>query len=235
MTTNTPIDMLQIKIEKAKKNLSEDTLKAIANVDWKNVIINMRQRRGFTFEQIEALELETELLLSGLLNPEEYPDELEKKMKLSKPQINDLVKELNELIFEKIREEFVKITENKKDTTEDDLYKAEVENLAKEEPVKKEGPVNTFEGNQPKAFEMLKVPNVTPNNIDKTKSEPVKEKKEELHPMISSKVSEPYKAPAKKTEYSLDDLPKKTQGNSPNLKQKEGQSPKVDPYREIPE
>lgn len=73
------IDLLQIKIEQAKAQLPEDTQNAISAVDWKAVILGMRGKRGYSFEQLGDLEIETELLLCGLLNPENYSKELEKE------------------------------------------------------------------------------------------------------------------------------------------------------------
>ena len=108
------IDLLQIKIEKAKAQLPENTLNAIAAVPWQAEILKMRETKGYSFEQLGDLELETELLLCGLLTPENYPKELENKMKISKAAANELVNEMNNLVFKKIREELVKNTERKK-------------------------------------------------------------------------------------------------------------------------
>lgn len=126
-----PIDLLQIKIEKAKKELPEETLRSIEAVDWKKTILDMRQKKGYSFEQLENLETETELLLCGLLNPADYPKELETRMGLQKPQVNELINELNESIFKKIREEFIKITEKKetREETPKPLYKPQLPNL----------------------------------------------------------------------------------------------------------
>ena len=89
------VDLLQIKIEKAKGELPEETLNAISAVDWKAVILGMRTSKGYNFEQLGDLELETELLLCGLLSPEDYPKELEKRMRLSRMAANELVNEMN--------------------------------------------------------------------------------------------------------------------------------------------
>ena len=75
-------DLLQIKIEKAKAQLSDDTLNAINAVDWKAVILSIRETKGYSFEQLGDLETETELLLCGLLSPENYSKELENRMHL---------------------------------------------------------------------------------------------------------------------------------------------------------
>src|SRR3989338_1245460 len=102
------IDLLQIKIENAKKELSEDTVNAIAVVDWRAAILGMRQKHGYNFEQLGNLELETELVLCGLLRPEDYSKELENRMQISKIAANELVSEMNDLVFKKIREELIK-------------------------------------------------------------------------------------------------------------------------------
>src|SRR3989339_153420 len=100
-------DLLQIKIEKAKAELPEDTQNAINAVDWKAVIFSMREKRGYSFEQLGDLEIETELLLCGLLGPENYSKELEKRMRLSKAEVNDLVREMNDRVFAKIKENLI--------------------------------------------------------------------------------------------------------------------------------
>ena len=107
-----PIDLLQIKIEKAKTELPEDTRNAINAVDWKAVVLGMREKRGYSFEQLDNLEIETELVLCGLLNPENYSKEVEKRLGLQKTEVNDLVKEMNNLVFAKIKENLIKIIEN---------------------------------------------------------------------------------------------------------------------------
>ena len=112
------IDLLQAKIDKAKLQLPEETRDAIANVDWKAAILGMRAKKGYTFEQLDDLEIETELLLCGLLDPKNYPKELEQRMKISKEAASQLVNEMNDLVFKKIREELIKKTE-KKDVSSD--------------------------------------------------------------------------------------------------------------------
>jgi len=102
------IDLLQIKIENAKKQLSKETLDAIAAVPWQAEILKMRETKGYTFEQLEDLEIETELTLCGLLGIEDYPKELENRMRLSNVQVNDLLNEMNKQIFSKIKEELMK-------------------------------------------------------------------------------------------------------------------------------
>jgi len=107
-------DTLQIKIDEAKANLSEEIKNAINAVDWRATVLGMREKKGYSFSQLEDLEIETELLLYGLLKPEDYQQELETKMKISKEESNELVNQLNELVFNKIRNELVKSSETRK-------------------------------------------------------------------------------------------------------------------------
>jgi hypothetical protein len=113
MQNDTPIDMLQIKIERAREELPEETKRAIKTVDWRAVILSMREKKGYSFEQLEDLELETELLLCGLLNPADYPKELEMRMGIPRPQVDLLVNEMNEFVFKKIKDELIKNSERK--------------------------------------------------------------------------------------------------------------------------
>src|ERR1035437_6503157 len=121
------IDLLQIKIENAKKQLSDETLNAIAAVAWQAEIIKMRETKGYTFEQLGDLELETELLLCGLVSPKDYPGALEKRMGTCRGSQHELVEEMNKLVFSKIKEELIKSTERKK------MFEKDVSPLLSEE------------------------------------------------------------------------------------------------------
>ena len=114
------VDILRIKIEEAKTQLSGDTLNAINAVPWQDFIISLREKYGYTFEQLDALDLETELVLYGLTSPEDYPKELEKRMGILKPAVDRLLNEMNIGVFSRIKEEMIKNTERKKTAEERD-------------------------------------------------------------------------------------------------------------------
>jgi len=114
MNNDTPIDILQIKIENARDALPKETLTAIASVDWRAFILTMREKKGYSYEQLEDLELETELLLCGLLDPTDYPKEIQERLKIPKPQVDLLVQEMNEAVFKKIKDELIKNSEREK-------------------------------------------------------------------------------------------------------------------------
>jgi hypothetical protein len=202
------VDLLQIKIEKAKSGLSEDTLNAINAVDWRAVILGLREKGGYSFEQLGDLELETELVLCGLLPPVDYPKELENRMKLSKMQVNELVQEMNNLVFSKIKEELIKSTERKKIFAKSEKNDKAILNSA--------------------GIEIITKPDLTLPELKVGD----KQEKTEIHPMLAQKLSDSVQTPLVKTEHTLENITKTNMPNSENTKAK---IPNVDPYREIPE
>ncbi|MFA4975595.1 MAG: hypothetical protein WC839_02270 [Candidatus Paceibacterota bacterium] len=113
-TTDTTVDLLQIKIEAAKEKLPKASLNAINAVDWKATILEIRADKGYSFSQIEDLEIETELLLCGLINIEDYPKELQKRMGITPAKVDELINAMNEKVFTKIREELAKNIEKER-------------------------------------------------------------------------------------------------------------------------
>ncbi len=96
------VDLLQIKIDEAKAQLSKETRSAIDDVNWKFIIEGMNKK--YNPDQLENLETETELLLCGILSPGAYQEELEKRMLLSKESVILLLNDMDRLIFKKIQE-----------------------------------------------------------------------------------------------------------------------------------
>ena len=111
---DTITDPLLLKISEARNNLPDETINAIDSVDWKSAILGMRQKNGFTFEQLGILETETELLLCGLTDPEDYPNEIQNRLGIGEKETETLMMEMNNSIFQKINEEFIKNIEKTK-------------------------------------------------------------------------------------------------------------------------
>lgn len=205
----TPIDLLQVKIEQAKDNLPPETKKAIDSVDWRTFILGLREKKGFSFEQLEDLDLLTELLLCGLLKPTDYPKEIETRLGITKSQVDLLVNEMNEAIFVKIREELIKNTE-KKELFENKDSSTEKNSIPKE---------NTE----------IKIPEVkTP---EPKKEDPIF--KRPSQPIPIQKLVGSFQMPAKKTEYSLN-IPKKDEDSKKTNLTEKTEVSGVDPYRMNP-
>ncbi len=189
------VDLLQIKIDKAKSQLSDDTLSAINAVPWQAGILALRETKGYTFEQLGNLEIETELVLCGLLRPEDYPKELENRMRINKAQANELVAEMNEMVFKKIKEELIKITEKR-----DALKKS----VKKDDDILKSAGIKIITPEAPKVNPST--PQATPiGGAPAPKPTPVVT---ETHPILAQKLSGPVQTPSVKTEHTLDNLTK---------------------------
>jgi len=242
---DTPLDMLQIKIERARDALSQETRKAIDSVDWRAYILGMREKKGYSFEQLEDLELETELLLCGLLNSENYPMELEERMKIPKSQVDLLVNEMNEFVFKKIKDELIKNSERREIFTKkiDTAVPSAVVDKNDSNILSKAG-IEIKESPMPLQQEEL-APEKEKIAPIKTKEEmpissdilcsgvvnKIADKKEELMPF--QKLSGSFQIPTVKTEYTLNSLSKQgnlVTGNSTPLNDKIKTS-KSDPYR----
>ncbi len=199
---NETIDLLQIRIEKAKAALPAETQAAINAVNWRDVVLGMKTKKGYSLEQLEDLELETELLLCGLASPDNYPKELETKMKIPMAKVDELVNEMNELVFKKIREELVKTMERTK------VFENKPEEIKKDKEILKGVGIEI----------------TTPSPLLNKEGEVTESRNDMLakieKPEIINKLSASFQMPIVKTEYTLGSLSKQ---NTPVLK--------ADPYR----
>ena len=243
---NDTMDLLQIKIEKAKSQLSEDTLQAIAAVPWQATILKMRETRGYSFEQLNDLEIETELVLCGLLSPADYPKELESRMRISRAAAEELVNEMNAQVFTRIKEELIKNIGRKKlvmesppagvsvagtpikpmpGGIEEEQSNKEVLKSAGIEIMEKNGKLPVVGGTPPAPQEAVPV---KPETKVPEKPAPAANA---ARPIFIQKLSGPLQVPPVKTEHTLDNI---TKVGAPAPDTKAGQ-PRIDPYREMPE
>ncbi len=237
---NNTVDLLQVRIENAKAKLPIETLNAIAAVDWKAAIISLREKKGYNFEQLGDLELETELVLCGLTTPEEYKKELQNRMRLSQAEVDELVNEMNNLVFKKIKEELIKNSERKKIFEQNNprenkvLEKAGIEVIRPKAIMNETGvgiPTNTAstEKNEEKITEtreelLGKVENPTNTPINQT------------HSFALQKLLNPIQVPVVKTQHTVESMskePKKQDKKQDQEDTKNGYT--VDPYRMSPE
>jgi len=103
-------DSYQNKIDEAMAKLPEESRQAINNINWKLLILSLKK---YTPDQLDDLEVETELLLCGITKPEDYPIELEDRLHLTKEDVISLIKEMNTLVFQKIEMELKRILDGK--------------------------------------------------------------------------------------------------------------------------
>ncbi|MCX6752571.1 MAG: hypothetical protein NTZ87_03700 [Candidatus Nomurabacteria bacterium] len=214
------VDLLKIKIEKAKRELPLETANAIDAIDWKTAVLELRSKYGYTFEQLGDLELETELLLCGLVSGKDYPKELENRLKISKMAANELVNEMNDLVFKKIREELIKNIERKKTFVK--IEKNDVNDMK----------VLSSVGIEivPEKLEIVGGEKPAENREDILKKI---ENPEPVQTILAQKLSGTVQIPAVKTDHSLENI---TKAGSTPLPQAPKAYPKnADPYRLAPE
>ncbi|MEK7564557.1 MAG: hypothetical protein AAB510_03270 [Patescibacteria group bacterium] len=254
MQNNIPAS-LQIKIEQAKAKLPEDTLNAIAQVDWRAALLKLRETKGYDFEQLGDLELETELLLCGLLNPHEYTKTIAEKMHISEASAQELTHELNESIFKKIKEEMIQITERKNSFTkkaepkpeqsieiEQEIKKVDNDILESTgikinpriEPDVEEGIKIKKATNEERedTLKMVENPEPTPinNNLNTVSGG--------IHPLIKEKIATSVQNPTTKTEYTIGTTETKKESKVSGQNKEEvrvSYPPKGDPYRLSPD
>ncbi len=99
-------DTLQLQILNAKKELPEISVAAIDAINWKSTLRDISKK--YSPEQQESLEIETELMFCGLVGIEDFPTELENRMKLSHTEVLLLLAEMDKQIFKKIQEDLEK-------------------------------------------------------------------------------------------------------------------------------
>ena len=238
MQNDDTVDLLQIKINRAKENLPIDTLNAIAAVDWKAAILSLREKKGYSFEQLGNLEVETELVLCGLLNPADYPKEVQKRMGISRAETDELVNEMNILVFKKIKEELIKNTERKK------VFE---KNNADDNDILSSAGINIVEGGIDNP-NMINIYKPTYSQPLEKKEEKILESREEIlkkvenpetRSILTDKLSTNVQIPATKTEHVIENKPKDPASLIKPVVAKEETNKKVgykvDPYRLSPD
>ncbi len=224
------------KIKQARASLSVETREAIDSIEWNSIVIGMRETKKFSFSQIETLGFQTELLLCGLLTPQEYPKELKSKMGLSEEAVNVLVKEMNELIFKKIKEKLIqKIGENRtapetkvlktEEISNEDNFVMQNAGITLEKVKEIEIPENKI-GNKEEMLNQIENPSL----IKEEKKEIPEIVKKVATPILAQKLTGSFQVPTVMTDHSPK-LPPKVAIEAvakPSI-------PKVDPYRMSPD
>jgi len=85
-------------------NLPQEIQEAIAKSDWKQKLYEIAPKYKLNIEQMGILEDITIKVMLNAIHPDNYEGELASKITIPKEDISGLVKDVNEGIFEKIRE-----------------------------------------------------------------------------------------------------------------------------------
>jgi hypothetical protein len=185
----------------------------------------MREKYGYSFEQLGDLETETELVLCGLLSPQDYLREVGSRLKLQSSKAKELVNDMNELVFKKIREELIKTTERKQKFTKKTQEEKDV--LTKDLHILREAGIEIApEENKFPVPEKLEIGGKVLEIKEPEAKTPA------THPILAQKLSGFSQSEVVKTEHTLENITKTNTPVQPTIKSK---IPSIDPYREIPE
>ena len=85
-------------------SMPKEVEEAIAKSNWKEKLYEIAGKYKLTVEQMGALEEMTVKVISNEVHPDKYEEELASKITIAKEDVSNLVKDINEGILKKIRE-----------------------------------------------------------------------------------------------------------------------------------
>ncbi len=141
-------------IEPYLKNLPEEIKEAILNNDIGSKLNAITKKHGLHIDQAASLEMETVMVMVGMVRSDEYIDNLMEELRISREKVAEIVTDVNTMIFADIKNSLQKMNEQiKKEDAEEKpkpegMNKIETEeernNLNKEDVLKDlEGHANT--------------------------------------------------------------------------------------------
>lgn len=99
-------------IKEQMKKLPEEIRNIFTDPTLGDKILEIGRKNGIiNIEQLGTFQIETNLVMLGLVHPDEYPDELKNQLNLSDEIINNIVNDVNTQILSGIREKLKEVYE----------------------------------------------------------------------------------------------------------------------------
>lgn len=203
---------IQEKFDALPKSIQE----IILSTNYEETVIEIGKQYQLNVEQMGILERETTVVMMGLVPTTDFETELTRELKIDKVKGSQIAQTVNEKIFSKIRE-LLKLMNTP--AGEKPSFEESKEALKNEEKVLSTAGIEII----PEKLELTMGEKQVEKREDILKGI---EKREEIHPILTQKLSSPSQTPVTKTDHSLSNI---TSGSVPASR------PKIDPYREIPE
>jgi hypothetical protein len=89
--------------------LPEDVQKVLLDDGYQMKLFEIAKAQKLTYEELGLLEMETTMVLLGMTNPANYRDEIQSQLKKNDPEIDTLVKAVNEQVFTPLRASLEKV------------------------------------------------------------------------------------------------------------------------------
>lgn len=91
-------------IEDQMNRIPAEVREAIRASDWERTIFNIGREHKMHIDDIDTLSVETILTMIGLEHPKDYPENIQKRIGLKDEELMNIVDQVNERLFSKIRE-----------------------------------------------------------------------------------------------------------------------------------
>ncbi len=90
-------------IEEQMQRIPAEVREAIEASDWERTVFNIGRAHKMHIDDIDSLSIETILTMIGLEHPKDFPENLQKQTGVSDETLMEIVDEINERLFSKIR------------------------------------------------------------------------------------------------------------------------------------
>ena len=156
--------------------LPESIKEIILSSNYEETVLKIGQAHQLNVEQLGILERETTMVMMGLTPPQDFQTELARELRIDNAKGAEIVKEINEKIFFKIREllKLMNTPAGEEPVIEEDT---KLKNTGADWDVMKSA-----------GIEIVESPKVAPD----------------IHPMLSQKMSGPSQSPAVTTEHTIE-------------------------------
>lgn len=110
-----PISQEKMKevFEEHLVNLPEINQRALRSFNWAEELVVIGKQNGLPIDLLEELQIETMLVLVGLVSPEDYPNELTARLAISPAQVGIILNEVNNRILVPIHDYIINNGEKK--------------------------------------------------------------------------------------------------------------------------
>ncbi len=213
-------------IKEQMGKLPEEVRRLFTDPELGDKIINIGKKNGLNIEQLGILQTETNLVMLGLVHPDEYSGELKNRLDIDPVKANNITNDVNSEILSGI---LVKLKEVYKKTDESLENIDEKETIEKSPALIREGLGEGYNGNHLETREEILARLEQPEIEAPARNASGIADAGGPHPILAQKLSRPMQIPSSKTEHSLENLT--PAGAKLDVPKKYD----LDPYREVPE
>ena len=215
--------------------LPESIQEVILSSNYQETLIEVGKQYHLNVEQLGILERETTLVMMGLTPTKDFGDELIRELNVEKENGYQIVKDINEKVFLKIREllKLMNTPEGEEPSLEEEVEKPTQVGFIQPKPVETKEEERESIGDQSFIEHGIEI---IPEKLEITgtvQKPVVVMPAQKIQPtsILTQKMSGPVNIPTIKTEHTLPNL----SGNNVATPKPPTSKPAADPYREIPE